>query len=143
MANKANGDDFKVYIGSVGSGTLLAHVTSVGLSSSRDIVDVTDKDSNQKRELLGGGGKLTKTLSVQGFYSDSASRTTLETNHDAGTKDDYYLVYPLMDSGNSTAKTKAFEAVISQLEAGGEVAGEMTFSATFEASGAVTTVAES
>lgn len=143
MANKAKGEDFKVYIGAVGAGTLLAHVTSTGFTSSRTTVDVTDKDSSGKTELLGGSGILTKTLSVQGIYSDSATRTTLQTNHDAGTLDTYYIEFPLMDSAtNSVEGTKEFSAIVTELDATGEVSGEMTFSATFEVSGAVTTVAE-
>lgn len=140
---KAKGEDFKIYTGSPGSGTLVAFATSTGFSSSRTVVDITNKDSSNKRELLAGSGISSKTVTLEGIYSDDASRGTLQTNHDAGTLDSYYLEYPIMNSSNSTAGTDAFSAIISQLDATGEVSGEMTFSATFEISGDVTTVAES
>jgi len=144
MGNLAKGKAFKIYIGAVGSGTLVAMVKSVGFTSSSSPSDVTTKDAPDDSTFLAGSSPVTRSLSVQGLYSDDTARTTLQTNHDAVTVDAYYLEFPIMDTAtNSTAGTKAFSAIITALDAdSGEVSGEMTFSATFQISGAITTVAE-
>lgn len=144
MANKGNGTNFLLYIGATpGSGTLVAHATTNSINLSSSVVDVTDKSSSSNREILASAGIKSGTISISGFYSDDAALATIRTNHDAQTVDDYYMEYPIMNSGNTTNASDAFKAKITELSPTGEHGGEMTFSATLESSGAITFTAES
>ena len=137
------GKDFLLYIGSVGAGVLVAKATSNNIDSTVSFTTITNKGSGGHREILPSSGIESNTISIQGIYSDDAGLATLEANKKNKTNDDYYMQYPLLDSGNSTKRTDSFSARVTNLSTPSEHEGEMTFSATLEVSEAITTVAES
>ena len=136
------GKDFKLYSGSTGgSGTLIAKGTTLGFSSSNSQIDITNKDSGGNREML-AGGTTTKSVSFSGIFVGDASQELLETQHNAKSLDDYYLEYPL-EGSHTNKRTDAFSGYVSDFELTGEVEGVLTFSATLQVSGAVTSTAGS
>ncbi|MBN88081.1 hypothetical protein CMO95_00600 [Candidatus Woesearchaeota archaeon] len=136
------GKDFKLYSGSVGgSGTLIAKGTTLGFSSTNTPIDITNKDSGGNREML-AGGTTTKSVSLSGIFVGDASQELLETKHNAKSLDDYYIEYPL-EGSHSNNRTDAFSGYVSDFELTGEVEGSLTFSATLQVSGAVTSTAGS
>jgi TP901-1 family phage major tail protein len=118
----------------VGSGEPVSYATVAGLRLTRlalnaDPVDVTNMDSvNEWRELLGGAGVKSASVSGQGVFKDAASDATLRTIFFAQETRLFQIVIP--DFG---ALTGLF--AISQLEYGGEYKGEVTFGLTLASAG--------
>lgn len=142
MANKGNGKDFKLYIGAVGSGTLIAHGTDLTWNRTRSTVDVTDKDSSGNKELLSSGGIFEGSVTMTGIMNDDSSLDTLDTSQKSGATATYYVKYPIFNSANSSPRTDEFSAILTEFTDNGVVAGEATYSLTFEISGSITRTAE-
>ena len=113
-----------------------AFTTIGGLRSSTimlndETVDITNKDSSNVRELLGGAGISSLTISGSGVFTDSATEVTLRAELGASAFNNYQFVIPALGT-----YTGAF--MLTTLEYAGEYNGEATYSCTFESSGAIT-----
>ena len=95
------------------------------------MVDETNKDTSNARTILAQGGVNSITVSGSGVFTDSASETTLKGKFNVSALTNYQFLVP--DFGTFTG---AF--MLTTLEYGGEYNGEVTYSFTFESSGAIT-----
>jgi TP901-1 family phage major tail protein len=114
-----------------GTQTTIGGLRSSSITLNDEMVDVTNKDSaGNSRVLLPQGGVTSVTISGSGIFTDSVSENQLVTNFRAGTLDAYSFIVP--DLG-----TYSGSFLITSLEHGGEYNGEVTYSVTFESSGAI------
>tara|TARA_R100000388_G_C7243746_1_gene163380 strand:+ start:427 stop:840 length:414 start_codon:yes stop_codon:yes gene_type:complete len=121
-------------IGNAGSPetfTTIGGMRSTSMTLNDEMVDVTNKDSSRARTLLAQAGVTSMTVSGSGVFTDSASETTLRSKYDASSLGNYQFLIP--DFGTYTG---AFQ--LTSLEYAGEYNGEVTYSFTFESSGALT-----
>ena len=124
-----NGTLLGVYVGS----TLIAHATEGSISLSMDTRDATTKDSSATRDLL----EATKsgTISVSALYAEDATygvddlmtawsaRTTLTVKFSTEVTGDHYW---------------EASAYVTSLEVNAGMEDNVSYSATFELSGAIT-----
>jgi len=120
----------------VGSGSPVTYATIGGMRSTSiaindETVDVTNKDSGINRVLLANGGITSMAISGSGVFTDSASEALVQAAMGAGTFSAYQFLIP--DFGTYTG---SFQLV--SLEYAGEYNGEVTYSFSFESSGAIT-----
>ena len=121
-------------IGNAGSPetfTTIGGMRSTSLSMNDEMVDITNKDSARARTLLAQGGTNSMTVAGSGVFTDSASEATLKGKFDVSALTNYQFLVP--DFGTFTG---AFQ--LTTLEYAGEFNGEVTYSFTFESSGAIT-----
>jgi len=111
--------------------TTIGGMRSTSITMNDEAVEVTNKDSSGVRELLAQGGTATFSVSGSGVFTDSASETTLRSQFQAASFSNYQFLVP--DFGTFTG---AF--MLQSLEYAGEYNGEVTYSFTFESSGAIT-----
>lgn len=111
--------------------TTIAGLRSNELTINNESVDVTNKDSSGKRQMLAAAGIQSISVSGSGVFTDAASETTVKTNALADTNDNYQFLVP--DFGTFTG---AFQ--ITSLAYAGEFNGEVTYSISFESAGAIT-----
>ena len=111
--------------------TTIAGLRSTSLTVNNESVDVTNKDSLGKRELLAAAGVQSISVSGSGVFTDGSSESTIKTNALADTIDNYQFLVP--DFGTFTG---AFQ--VTSLEYAGEFNGEVTYSMSFESGGAIT-----
>lgn len=111
--------------------TTVAAQRTTSLTINGETVDVTDKDSTGWRELLGGAGIRSMTISASGVFKDVTSQILLETRCMAGTISNYQIVYD---------GTRKYEGPfqVTSVEYAGEYNGEHTYSMTLESAGVVT-----
>lgn len=114
--------------------TTLSGQTTGTMTRNGQIVDVTTKDSDAERELLADGGIKSTVITVSGQFTDNADITTLNTQYDAQTIDNYQFVIP----GSTAPITYEGGFQISSFEFSGDTDTGVTYSATFESSGALT-----
>lgn len=121
----------------VGDGATDEAFTTVGgmrvtsLTINNEIVDVTDKDSANARELLAAAGVQSMSVSGNGVFKDSASEATVRGNAEDMTIDNYRLLF-----ADGDYYAGAFQ--IASLEYNGEYNGARQYSVTLESSGAFT-----
>ena len=121
-------------IGNAGSPeafTTIGGMRSTSLTMNDEMVDVTNKDSSNARTILAQGGVNSISVSGSGVFTDSASEGTLKGKFAISALTNYQFLVP--DFGTFTG---AF--MLTTLEYGGEYNGEVTYSFTFESSGAIT-----
>ncbi len=111
--------------------TTIGGLRSSTITKNDEIVDITNKDSSNVRELLGGAGINSITIAGSGVFTDSATEVTLRAELGASSFNNYEFVIPGLGT-----YTGAF--MLTTLEYAGEYNGEATYSCTFESSGAVT-----
>jgi TP901-1 family phage major tail protein len=111
--------------------TTIGGMRSTSISMNDEMVDVTNKDSTRARTLLAQGGVNSTTVSGSGVFTDSASEATLKGKFDVSALTNYQFLVP--DFGTFTGKFQ-----LTTLEYAGEFNGEVTYSFTFESSGAIT-----
>ena len=111
--------------------TTIGGMRSTSLTMNDEMVDVTNKDSSRARTLLAQGGVNSITVSGSGVFTDSASEATLKAKFDVSALTNYQFLVP--DFGTFTGNFH-----LTTLEYGGEYNGEVTYSFTFESSGAIT-----
>ncbi len=111
--------------------TTIAGLRSTSLTVNNESVDVTNKDSSGKRTYLAAAGVQSISVSGSGVFTDGASETTIKTNALADTIDNYQFLVP--DFGTFTG---GFQ--VTSVEYAGEYNGEVTYSMSFESSGAIT-----
>ena len=127
----------KAFILKVGDGATAETFTTVGgmrttgLTINNEQVDITDKDSAGKRELLADAGVQTVSVSGSGVFKDSASEATIQTNCLAQTIDNYEIAFADGDKFSG-----GFQ--IASLEYTGEYNGARLYSVSLESSGPVT-----
>ncbi len=111
--------------------TTIGGMRSTSMTLNDEMVDITNKDSSRARTLLAQGGVNSMTVSGSGVFTDSASETTLRTKFDVSALTNYQFLIP--DLGTYTGSFQ-----LTSLEYAGEYNGEVTYSFTFESSGAIT-----
>lgn len=111
--------------------TTIGGMRSTSLTMNDEMVDVTNKDSSNARTILAQGGVNSITVSGSGVFTDSASETTLKGKFNVSALTNYQFIVP--DFGTFTGTF-----MLTTLEYGGEYNGEVTYSFTFESSGAIT-----
>ena len=111
--------------------TTIGGMRSTSISINDETVDITNKDSGTARTLLAQGGIFSMSVSGSGVFTDSASEATLQGDMNQAALTNYQFLIP--DFGTYTG---AFQ--LTSLEYAGEYNGEVTYSFTFESSGAIT-----
>lgn len=111
--------------------TTIGGMRSTSLAMNDEAVDVTNKDSGRARTLLAQGGVNSLTVSGSGVFTDSASEATLKGKFDVSAFTNYQFLVP--DFGTFTGSF-----MLQSLEYAGEFNGEVTYSFTFESTGAIT-----
>tara|TARA_X000001036_G_C20545154_1_gene751992 strand:- start:430 stop:846 length:417 start_codon:yes stop_codon:yes gene_type:complete len=111
--------------------TTIGGMRSTSLTMNDEMVDVTNKDSSNARTILAQGGVNSISVSGSGVFTDSTSEGTLKAKFNIAALTNYQFLVP--DFGTFTG---AF--MLTTLEYGGEYNGEVTYSFTFESSGAIT-----
>ena len=111
--------------------TTIGGMRSTSLSMNDEMVDITNKDSSNARTILAQGGVNSISVSGSGVFTDSVSETTLKGKFNVSALTNYQFIVP--DFGTFTGLF-----MLTTLEYGGEYNGEVTYSFTFESSGAIT-----
>ena len=111
--------------------TTIAGLRSTDITLNDEIVDITNKDSSGVRELLVDGGIHSITISGSGVFTDTASEASLRGEMNAAAAQNYQFLIP--DFGTYTG-----QFILTSLAYAGEYNGEVTYSCTFESSGATT-----
>jgi TP901-1 family phage major tail protein len=114
-----------------GTQTTIGGLRSSTITLNEEMVDVTNKDSSNNRELLAAAGVQSITISGSGVFTDSTAETTMRTNFGGSSLQSMEFVIP--DLG-----TYAGSFLCTSLEYAGEYNGEATYSMTYEGSGAIT-----
>tara|TARA_Y100000114_G_C11762484_1_gene330668 strand:+ start:3373 stop:3786 length:414 start_codon:yes stop_codon:yes gene_type:complete len=111
--------------------TTIGGMRSTSISLNDEMVDITNKDSSRARTILAQGGVNSMTVSGSGVFTDSASETTLRSKFDESGLTNFQFLIP--DLGTYTGNFR-----LTTLEYAGEYNAEVTYSFTFESSGAIT-----
>lgn len=126
-----NGNDVLVYIGTNAIGCL----TNATFSSTRDEVEVTCKDNDGARQVI--GGSLSATITFEGFYNPASAYTVedLLEIHINNTEIEWH-----MGDQDSVINQLALHGrgTITQLEYSAPVNAGTTFSGTIAVTGAYT-----
>jgi TP901-1 family phage major tail protein len=114
-------------------GSPVSFVTMAGLKTTNfsinaETVNITHKGSGGWRELLGGAGIRSVSVSGSGVFTNSTAEQRLRVKALAGELDDYQLSF---ESGE-TIRAK-FQ--VARLDYAGDYNGERTYSITLESSG--------
>lgn len=110
--------------------TVVGGARTTGLTINNEMVDVTDKDSGGKRELLAAAGIQSFSISAAGVFKDTASETTVRGNAQDDTIDNYVITF-----ADGDTYTGAFQ--ITSLEYTGEHNGARQYTMTLESSGTI------
>jgi len=113
-----------------GSVTTVGGLRSSSITLNDEMVDITNKDSSNVRNLLPQGGVQSMTISGSGVFTDSTSEQQLRTDFGASTFTTYNFVIPDLGTYSGTFQ-------ITSLEFAGEYNGEATYSITLESSGTI------
>tara|TARA_Y100000114_G_scaffold61189_1_gene56164 strand:- start:1883 stop:2296 length:414 start_codon:yes stop_codon:yes gene_type:complete len=111
--------------------TTIAGMRTTELTMNDEMVDITNKDSSRARTILAQGGTNSMTVSGDGVFNDSASETTLRSKFDESGLTNFQFIVP--DFGTFTGNFR-----LTTLAYAGAFNGEVTYSFTFESSGAIT-----
>jgi len=112
--------------------TTVAGLRTTQLAINADSVVVTNQGSGGWRELLGGAGVRSVSISGSGVFTGSAAEARIKANALAGTIDDYRVSF---ESGD----TLTARFLITRLDYAGDFNGERTYTMALESSGAVVT----
>ena len=110
--------------------TTIGGMRSNTLTMNDEMVDVTNKDSSGARTILAQGGVNSITVAGSGVFTDAPSETTLKAKFNVSALTNYQFLVP--DFGTFTGSF-----MLTTLEYAGEYNGEVTYSFTFESSGAI------
>lgn len=106
-----------------------ARTTSVRINN--EMVEITNKDSAQKRELLEAAGTRARQFQIAGVYIDGTIHDTIQGYADADTINNFSMIF-----ANGDIIEGPFQ--ITEYERAGEYNGEETFSMTLESASAIT-----
>jgi len=129
-AQKGSALLMKIGTGSPVNYESIGGMRSTSMTLNDEMVDVTNKDSSRARTLLAQGGVNSMTVSGSGVFTDTASELALKNTFDASSFSLYQFVIP--DFGTYSGSFQ-----LTSLEYSGEYNGEVTYSFTFESSGAI------
>ena len=124
-----NGTLIGVYAG----GTLIAHATEGSISLNLDTRDATTKDSSGTRDLL--EGVKSGTVSVSALYADDATYGVDELMSAWSGRSTLTIKFSTEVTGDSYWEASAY---VTSLEVSAGMEDNVTYSATFELSGAIT-----
>lgn len=110
--------------------TTVAGLRTTQMAINADTVVVTNQGSGGWRELLGGAGVRSVSLSGSGVFTGSAAELRIKAQALAGTIDDYRVSF---ESG----ATVTAKFLITRLDYAGDFNGERTYTLALESSGAV------
>ena len=113
-----------------GTMTTIGGLRSTSMTLNDEMVDITNKDSSNKRTLLPQGGIQSLTISGSGVFTDSTSDQQLITSVGESVFNTYDFVIP--DLGTYSGSFQ-----VTSLEFAGEFNGEATYSVTLESSGTI------
>lgn len=128
------GSDILIKVDATGAGSFvtIGGMRSKSISLNAETVDVSDSDSiNKWRELLGGAGMKSATLTGSGVFKDSAGEEDVRGYFFSQAIEDYQFVVP--DFGTIEG---AFQ--VTAIDYAGEYNGEATYSMTFESAAELT-----
>lgn len=108
---------------------------TTSLKINNEPVDITNKDSAGKRQLLEGAGVQSIEVSGAGVFTDASYYQQLRTAVMANTHLNFKVSFP--GDTNPFVFTGSF--MITDLEESGEYNGEMSYSLTLASAGTVTT----
>lgn len=108
----------------------VAGMRTTQLSINGEPVVVTNKDSGGWRELLGGAGVRSVSVSGAGIFTGSVAETRLKNNALSGSLDDYELSF---ESGERMQG----RFLIARLDYAGDFNGERNYTLALESSGEV------
>ncbi|MGP1354758.1 MAG: phage tail tube protein [Parasphingopyxis sp.] len=108
----------------------VAGMRTTQLSINGEPVVVTNKDSGGWRELLGGAGVRSVSVSGAGIFTGSVAETRLKNNALSGSLDDYELSF---ESGERMQGS----FLIARLDYAGDFNGERNYTLALESSGEV------
>ena len=91
-AQKGSAMLIKVGAGSPETFSTIAGLRSSSLTVNNESVDVTNKDSAGKRNLLAAAGVQSVSISGSGVFTDAASETTIKTNVLADSISNYQFI---------------------------------------------------
>jgi TP901-1 family phage major tail protein len=111
--------------------TTLAGLRTTGLTINAETVNITHKGSGGWRDILGGAGIRSISLSGSGVFTNSAAETRLRTLAMTAAVDEYEVVF------ESAEKLKG-KFQIARLDYAGDYNGERTYAVTLESSGVAT-----
>ena len=116
-------------------GTPLGFATVAGLRTTQlsvngEAVNVTSKDSGGWRELLGGAGVRSVSVSASGIFTGSAAELRVKANALGGLLDEYELSF---ESGERMRG----RFLVTRLDYSGDYNGERNYAVSLESSGAV------
>ena len=103
------------------------------LSINNEMVDITNKDSSGRRQLLDGAGVNSLSLSCSGVFLDDTPLSVVRAAALANTQINFKMAFP---GGTAIVYTGAF--LVTKFEFAGEYNGEMTYSIDLESAGAIT-----
>lgn len=133
-ANVMNGTLMGVYIGS----TLIAHSTEGSISLSMDTRDISSKDSAGARALL--EGMKSGSISVSALYSEDGAYGADELYTAMAARTPLAVKFSTEVSGDHFWSASSY---LTSLEVSASTEDNMSFSATFELTGAITYAAVS
>ena len=110
----------------------VAGLRTTQLAINADSVVVTNQGSGGWRELLGGAGVRSVSISGSGVFTGSVAEARIKANALAGVIDDYRVSF---ESG----ETLTARFLLTRLDSAGDVNGERTYTLALESSGAVVT----
>jgi TP901-1 family phage major tail protein len=125
------GSAFLLKIGDGGSPLVFATVAGLKTTNfaiNAETVNITHKGSGGWRELLGGAGIRSVSVSGSGVFTNSSAELRLRSKALAGDLDDFQLSF---ESG----ETIRGKFQVARLDYAGDYNGERTYSVTLESSG--------
>jgi len=111
----------------------IAGMRTTQMSVNGEAVNVTSKDSGGWRELLGGAGVRSVSVSAAGIFTGSVAEGRIKGNALGGALDDYELSF---ESGERLRG----RFLVTRLDYSGDHNGERTYALSLESSGAVAAV---
>jgi TP901-1 family phage major tail protein len=108
----------------------VAGLRTTQLSINGEAVAVTHKDSGGWRQLLGGAGVRSVSVSGAGVFTGSAAEARVKASALAGTLDDYRLSF-------EGGETMTGRFLVTRLDYAGDYNGERSYTVALESSGPV------
>ncbi len=109
----------------------IAGARTTSYRTNNEMVEITDKDASQKRQLLEGAGTQSHQFQLSGVYIDGAIHDTINGYVQADSFNNFSMVF-----ANGDTIEGSFQ--ITEYENTGEYNGEQTFSMTLESTAALT-----
>ncbi|MES2337814.1 MAG: phage major tail protein, TP901-1 family [Pseudomonadota bacterium] len=108
----------------------VAGLRTTQLSINGEMVAITHKGSGGWRELLGGAGVRSVSVSGAGVFTGSAAEARLKASALSGVLDDYRLSF-------EGGETMTGRFLVTRLDYAGDFNGERSYTLSLESSGAV------